>query len=78
MDVLAISPDVLHSELEAMEAVLAKWRNAVSNGIPGLDVPSSDEHALARFLTELGGELLLVAGKCETVAGIVTERSISG
>jgi len=78
MEILAVSPEVLHDELEQAEAILTKWKKVVSGGIPGLEMPSTDDAALVRFLTELGGELLLVAGKCESLSNIITERTVSG
>ena len=69
---LPVSPDVIHSELEAAEKIISKWREKVSQGIPCVDVPA-DEEALIRFLVEMCGELLLVSGKCQTLAGIVGE-----
>lgn len=71
-EILAVSPDVIHSELEAAQAIISKWRERVSNGIPGVDLHAEDE-AFARFLSEFCGELLLVAGKCQTLSGIVGE-----
>lgn len=78
MEVLAISPDQLHTELEAIEALVIKWRKAVSDGIPGIDRPTPDDVALVRFITELTGELLLVSSRCEALSTIISERSVGG
>ncbi len=78
MEVLAISPDQLHTELEVVEALVIKWREAVSKGIPGIDVVTTDDAALVKFITELSGELLLVASKCEALSTIISERSVGG
>lgn len=67
---LPISPPVLLQELDAAKVILVKWLEAVAGGIPMIDLPA-DEDALAEFLRELCGELLLVAGKCETLAQVL-------
>jgi len=71
-EILPVSPDVIHSELEAAQAIISKWREAVSQGIPGVDTPAGDE-AFTRFLTEMCGELLLVSAKCQALASVVGE-----
>lgn len=72
-EILAVSGDVLHAELESAERILAKWREAVGKGIPGVDLPA-DSQAHGRFVAELYGELLVVAGKCQTLAAVVADR----
>ena len=73
-EIMAVSGDTLHAELESAERILAKWREAVGKGIPGVDMPASEE-VHVRFVTELCGELLIVAGKCQTVAAVVADRA---
>ena len=68
---LPISPDVLHNELESARAIMEKWTQLVSKGIPGVDVPASPE-ASERFLRELVGELQLVSGRCDTVVEVLS------
>lgn len=69
-EILPVSGDVIHAEIESAERILAKWREQVSKGIPAVDLPGTEEN-LARFVTELCGELLVVAGKCQTLAAVV-------
>ena len=73
-EVLPVSGDLIHAELEGAEKVLAKWREAVGKGIPGVDIPGNDE-SLHRFLIELCGELLVVAGKCQNLSAVVSDRA---
>jgi len=74
---LPVSAEVLYSELEAAQAVLAKWHKLVGEGIPGVDTPAT-EHATFAFVTQLCGELLVVAGKCQNLAAVVSDRGLSG
>jgi len=70
--VLPVSPDVIHSELEAARDILNKWIKKVGeDGLPNIDIPGSDEQALGNFLNELVGELQVVSGKCDTLADVI-------
>jgi hypothetical protein len=75
--VLPISSELLLSEIQTALAVLAKWKERVEAGIPGVDLPA-DEASTYRFVSELCGEILVVAGKCQNVAAILTDRSVVG
>ena len=69
-EVLSVSPDVIFTELEAAEALIRKWRERVGEGIPNVDgLPAQDE-VFVRFVSELCGELLVVAGKCQTLSAV--------
>lgn len=75
MSVLPIHPDLLHSELEGMEAVLKKWRVSIGEGIAGVDLPTANaEEKLENFVRQFIGELLFVAGKAQNMAAILAER----
>lgn len=72
---LPITPDNIHSELESVEAVVRKWREFVGQGIPGIDIPTSDaELKLDTFLRQFTGELLFVSGKLNNIAMVLSER----
>jgi len=75
--VLPVSAELLYSEVESAEAVLAKWKKAIGEGIPGVDIPSTEE-ALYRFIAQLCGELMVVAGKCQNLAAVVSDRGLGG
>jgi hypothetical protein len=75
--VLPISAELLLAEIEGAQAVLHKWAEKVGAGIPGVDIPA-DETAAYRFVSELCGELLITAGKCQNLAAILTDRGIGG
>ncbi len=69
---IPISQDVLLEELAVAERIVAKWKTRVSEGIPGVDVPGTDE-ALEEFVRLFAGELMVLAGKCETLAGVLVD-----
>ena len=72
---LPVHPDHIHEELESVEKIIAKWRASVDNGIAGFDLPGSNaEEQLEMFLRHLSGELIYVAGKCQNLAIVLTER----
>lgn len=77
---LPISTAVLHSELEALEALLAKWKERVANGVPGADVPLTGStpagERLDVWLTEFVGELRLASGKAHALAEIMAGTAI--
>jgi len=73
---LPITPDNLHTELEHVEAIVRKWREFIGNkGIPGIDAPAQDAEAkLDAFIRQFTGEMFYVAGKCQNVAVVMSER----
>lgn len=74
-EVLPINPDVLHEELESVEKLILKWKDRISKGIVGVDLPGANaEEKLEAFLREFSGEMLYVAGKCQLMATITSER----
>jgi hypothetical protein len=69
--VLPIEPDQLLRELQDTQAILTKWVARIEkDGIPVIDRPGADE-ALEEFISHLAGELLLVAGRAETLSGVL-------
>lgn len=73
MPALPVDPENIHTELEHMEAIIKSWREAVGNGIPAVDQPAPEE-ALDDFLRKFTGELIFVAGKCQNLAVVLSER----
>ena len=74
-ETLSINPDLMHSELEAIEAVIVKWKDRISKGIVGIDTPAANaEEKLEAFLREFSGEMLYTASKMSAMATIVSER----
>jgi len=72
---LPITPDNIHTELEHVEQIVKKWREFVGTGIPGIDMPAQDSEAkLDSFLRQFTGEMLYVAGKCQNLAVVLSER----
>jgi len=75
MNVLSIHPDLLHSELEGMERIIAKWRVSIGDGIVGVDLPAANaEEKLELFVRQFVGEMLFVAGKAQNMAAILAEQ----
>jgi hypothetical protein len=72
---LPIDPEEIHTELEQIERIATKWRTSVGNGIAGIDLPTADaEEKLDAFLRQFTGELLFLAGKCQNLAVVLSER----
>lgn len=68
---LAVSSPVILSELESLKVIAEKWIEKIQTGIPGVDLPAPDDR-LELFLRELCGELLLCAGKCESLSTVLS------
>jgi hypothetical protein len=66
-----ISSELVLSEIEGAQAILARWHEKVSAGIPGQDLPASTEDAAVAFYDELSSELLVSAGKIENLAHVL-------
>jgi hypothetical protein len=71
---LPVRADLLHEELEAARKTLQYWEELVYKGIPGVDLPAADAEAVVdKFRRELCGELMIVAGKCQTLSMVISE-----
>ena len=68
-----LSPEVMRAEIDSIVSIVEKWRAKVEQGVPGVEIPADDE-IVDTFLLELAAEFLLVSGKCETFANIVSSR----
>lgn len=72
-DGLSISRETLATELKIIEAAIHKWVERIeTTGLPYLDFPGSPEQ-LFGAVKGLRGELLLVAGKLDTICGVLGE-----
>lgn len=67
---MTISREVLLKEVQSARDILQKWSESLDGNVPRYDVPGSDED-FQRFMGELMAELLLVSGKCDTIAAIL-------
>ncbi len=67
---LPVTPPVILQELAGAKEILDKWMLAIAQGIPMIDLPA-DEDSLENFMRALCGELLVVAGKCTTLAEVL-------
>lgn len=70
---LPIQRDQVLRELRDARRILTKWTKLIEQGIPSVDCPGSDE-ALDEFVSQLAGELLLAAGRCETLSSVLAPR----
>lgn len=68
---LPVTNEVLLAELTSSKAILEAWIAKVEAGIPGIDIPTPQEH-LEDFLRPLCGELLIVAHKCESLSNVIS------
>jgi hypothetical protein len=69
---IPLSKEVLNTEIIVAEGILKKWKDKLAAGIPAQEVPG-DEAALDQFTREMIAEFLVVAGKFETLATIISE-----
>lgn len=72
---LPLATPTILAELETLKALVDKWVDKVSEGVPVVDVPMSGMAAsgdrLDLWLNELIGELRLVSGKSHNLAEIL-------
>lgn len=66
----SVSRELLDEEVGLAIKVLTKWREKLSGGIPGVDLPASDYDA-DLFEEQLCGELFLLSGKLERLAQLL-------
>ncbi len=67
---LSITREVLLDELDAAKAIIDRWHKTIEAGIPVIDMPAPEDR-LELFVRQLCGELLLVSGKCQSIAEIL-------
>jgi hypothetical protein len=68
---IPISKEVLGEEFGSALRILTKWQHKLAQGIPGQDVPG-DEVSADSYTREFVAEMLIVAGKLENMANIVS------
>ncbi len=68
---LPISKAVLKEEINLALRVLNKWDQKMDAGIPGVEFPAAEDQ-LHDFLRELCGEFMLLSGKLENIADIIS------
>lgn len=75
---LPVHPDNIYNELDSVEKLVAKWREAVGNGLPGIDKPAQDAEArLESFLMQMTGEMMLAAGKLQNLSMVLAGQTVS-
>ena len=57
---MRLQPDTLRSEVEQVIAILTKWQERLSQGIPGDEIPANDLNSEI-FQFQLRGEVQLAA-----------------
>lgn len=73
MSGLPLSADLIHDEIKSAKDILGRWEARLVAGIPGVDLPASEDETL-QFIRELTGELLVVANKMQGLSVILSER----
>jgi hypothetical protein len=73
---LPINPENIHDELESIKKLVDYWESRLKKEpLPGIDIPTSNsEEQLECLLRQMTGELLFIAGKCNNLAVILSER----
>lgn len=69
-----ISKAVLKEELLLAQRILTKWQERLEQGVPGDDLPAEDMD-IALYMRELVAEFLVVAGKMENLASILSDSA---
>lgn len=57
---MRIQPDTMRSEIDQVMAILAVWKERLSVGVPGDEIPANDLNA-ELFQFQLRGEIQLAA-----------------
>lgn len=74
---LPVHPDNIYNELDSVEKLVAKWREAVGKGLPGVDQPAQDAEAkLESFLMQMTGEMMLASGKLQNLSMILAGQTV--
>jgi hypothetical protein len=68
---LPVSTELLQSEILSARDILDRQLAKLEAGVPGQDIPATRPEALLEFVDQLCGELLVAAGKLETVVSVV-------
>ena len=68
---LAITPEILLVEMETSKKYLEEWIERVKAGIPGVDIPTTQDHS-DLFIQQLCGSLLVISGKCENLSHVLS------
>ena len=69
---LPVTRDVAVAELEVAQNILIKWLAELKDGIPGIEKPASAPDAVEDWVKSFCGELMIVAGKCENLANVMS------
>ncbi len=72
---IPIASQTLLDELQSIKALVDKWCEKVSEGVPGEDMAPTGmgtSQQIDVWVTELIGELRLVAGKTENIAQVIS------
>lgn len=67
-----ISKAVMTEELNMAIKILVKWQQRFEEGLPGVDMPAPDDHVTECF-SEMTSEFQLVAGKLDSLAGLISQ-----
>ncbi len=68
---IPMSKEILGEELNMTQKVITKWQHKLAAGIPGQDGPAT-EQVVDEYCREFVAEMLILAGKLETIANIVS------
>ena len=71
---IPVTPELLQHELQGARAILDKWIQQINDGIPGVTIPTTSEEAFENWMVQFCGELMVCAGKCETISHIMSEN----
>jgi len=69
---IAISKELLNTQIDVAQRLLKKWQDKLAQGIPGIDLPA-DDFTSEQFTREMVAEFLVVAGMFETLATVINE-----
>jgi hypothetical protein len=73
---LAISKEVLISELETAQKYIVTWIDRCKGEVPGYDTPVTSDQIAEQaevFVRELCAELRIIGGKCDLLSEVILE-----
>jgi len=68
---MRIQPDTLRDEVDQVMAILKRWQDRLSEGVPGEEQPAGNPEALDVFQFQLRGELHLCAERLTAVVEVL-------
>jgi hypothetical protein len=73
---MKVTNEVMLSELKSCVKILSSWCESIEKGAPGIDYLVEGGEmgdSWEELMERLSGELMIVAGKCTTLASVIED-----